>query len=267
MRILWSFLWRDIQNEVSYSLSFVLQLFSIFPIVFLFFYLSQLFGNTVPTLLQAYGGRYFPFVLVGIALQNYFSMGLSSFSGNIREAQLSGTLEAMLAAPVPLPVFLLGSILYPFAFNALRVLLYLAAGSLISDGGLCWNRLPSACVVLLLGMAAFSSMGLLSAAFIILFKKGDPLNWIFSVSAWLLGGVYYPVEVLPGWLQETAQWIPMTHALEALRHILLTGESLSSAGPHLAKLGLWAVIGLPAGYLFFRFAVDRARVNGSLGHY
>lgn len=227
LSILLAFFRRDILNDVSYKLSFFLQLFGILPVVLMFFFLSRLVGNTISGPLQPYGGHYFPFVLIGIAVQNYLTLSLSRFSGSLRESQLSGTLEAVLATPVRLPSFLVGSTAYSFVFNALRIFIYLAAGSLLFGVHFYWTRLPAALGVICLTIAAFSSLGIFSAGFIILFKRGDPINWSFNVISWLLGGVYYPVNILPWWLQKIACVIPMTHSLEALRLILLTDHGFS----------------------------------------
>ncbi|MFP5212385.1 MAG: ABC transporter permease [Acidobacteriota bacterium] len=267
MRMLWAFLWRDIQNEISYRVSFILQILGIFPVVLVFFYISRLFGGAMLSQLESYGGRYFPFVLLGLAVQSYLVTGLSSFAGSIREAQLSGTLESIFATPVRLPVFLLGSTLYAFFFNSLRIGIFLVLGAMISDGGFHWGRLPSVCLIMGLTMTAFATLGILSASFIVLFKRGDPFNWLFSVGSWLLGGVYYPVSVLPDWLQTLSGWVPMTHTLEALRHVLLSDASLAAVSGHMAKLALWAAIGLPLSCYCFGLAVDRARARGTLGHY
>jgi ABC-2 type transport system permease protein len=267
MRVLWAFLRRDIQNEFSYRLSFLLQLLGIFPVVLMFFFLSRLFEGSLPGPLAAYGGRYFPFVLIGIAVQNYLAFALSSFASSMREAQLSGTLEAILVTPVRLPVFLLGSSLYAFFFSSMRIFLYLAVGAALCHAELAWHRLPLVMLVLLLSVTAFASLGILSASFIVLFKRGDPLNWLINVASWLLGGVYYPVSVLPEWLRDIAQLIPMTHTLEALRVLLLTPEAPGAIGGHLLVLGLWVLVGLPLSYGSFRYAFNRARVTGTLGHY
>lgn len=262
-----AFLRRDILNEISYKLSFFLQLLGIFPLVLMFFFLSRLVGNTISGPLQPYGGTYFPFVLIGIAVQNYLTLSLGRFSGSLRESQLSGTLEAVMAAPVRLPSFLMGSTAYSFIFNALRIFIYLALGSLLFDVHYNWARLPAALGIICLTIAAFSSLGIFSAGFIMLFKRGDPVNWGFSVISWLLGGVYYPVTILPIWLQKVASFIPMTHSLEALRLILLTEQGFSGVWGNLLVLGLWGVIGLPVSLFCFRYALNRARMQGTLGHY
>ena len=218
----WAFLWRDLLNEVSYKFSFFLQLLGIFPVVVMFFFLSRLVGSTISGPLAPYGGHYFPFVLIGIAVQNYLALSLSSFSSRLRESQLSGTLEVVMASPVRPSAFLAGSAAYSFLFNALRIFIYLAIGAVLFGVHFNWLRLPAAIGVIGLTIAAFSSLGIFSAAFIMIFKRGDPVNWGFNVISWLLGGVYYPVDILPHWLQKVAWFIPMTHSLEALRTILLT---------------------------------------------
>jgi ABC-2 type transport system permease protein len=233
----------------------------------MFFFLSRLVGTTISGPLAPYGGSYFPFVLIGIAVQNYLTFSLSRFSGSLRESQLSGTLEAVLTTPVSLPLFLTGATLYSFVFNALRVFAYLGAGALLFQVHFNWSRLPAALGILCLTMAAFSSLGIFASAFIIVFKRGDPVNWTFSVLSWLLGGVYYPVSVLPEWLQKAADLIPMTHTLEALRVVLLTDGTLSSIAWQFTALALWAVIGLPVSLACFRYALNRARRQGTLGHY
>ena len=267
LSILLAFLRRDILNEISYKLSFFLQLLGIFPVVLMFFFLSRLVGTTISGPLEPYGGSYFPFVLIGIAVQNYLTLSLSRFSGSLRESQLSGTLEAVLVTPVRLPSFLVGSTAYSFVFNALRIFIYLAVGSLLFHVHFNWARLPTALGVIGLTIAAFSCLGIFSASFIMLFKRGDPINWGFNVISWLLGGVYYPVNILPLWLQKVAYVIPMTHSLEALRLILLTDHRLSILWDHLLVLGLWGAIGLPVSLLCFRYALNRARIQGTLGHY
>lgn len=252
---------------MSYRLAFFLELLGIFPAVLLFFFLSKLFGDIISGPLGEYGGKYFPFVLIGIAAQNYLSLSLRSFASSIREAQVSGTLEAVLTTPVPLSIFLLGSSLYPFVLNAVRILIYLVVGSLFFGAGLDWRQWPTLLAILMLTVTAVSGLGILSASFTVLFKKGDPLNWVFSVGSWLLGGVYYPVSVLPEWLQKISDFIPMTHTLEAFRLILLGHRDLYAVAGNLFALCLWSITVLPISLLSFRFALNRARDKGNLGHY
>ena len=258
---------RDVVHEMSYKLSFFLQVIGILPAVLMFFFLSRLMDNVAVEPLLSYGGNYFPFVLVGIAFQNYLTVSMNHFSGRLRESQMTGTLEAVLVTPIGLTHFLFGSVIYSYIFNSLRIVLYLLAGTLIFGVVYDWGNIPLALLALLSTIVAFSSLGIFAASFIMIFKRGDPVNWSFSVLSWLLGGVYYPISVLPDWLQKASMWVPMTHALESVRQVLILGAGFAAVWDHILILLLWGLIGLPLSLLCFSYAVKRAKMMGTLGHY
>ena len=67
LRLLWSFLLRDIRTELSYRMAFLFNLSGIFFGAFTYFFLSKLIGDQVAPLLEAYNSDYFSFVIIGIA--------------------------------------------------------------------------------------------------------------------------------------------------------------------------------------------------------
>ena len=266
MRLLGAFLLRDLRHEWSYKFSFAMQLVGTLHVLLIFFLLSRLFGDAVPAKLLSYGGKYFPFVLTGVAVQQYLLLSLNTYSGQLREAQLTGTFEVVIASPVPLSAYLAGSSLFAFLFNIIHIFVFLTAGRLLGVS-FPLAQLPQVLVVLVLSAAAFSTFGILSASYIVLYKRGNPLAWIFTLSSSLLGGVYYPVSLLPDWAQQLARLLPMTHCLEALRGLLLKNAGWGGIAPSLWGLGLWALIGLPMSYLCFAWAVRKGREKGTLGLY
>ncbi len=263
----WAFLRRDWHIEASYRLAFLLQFLGIFFSVFLFYYLSQLIhAEDIPSL-QAYGGDYFAFVLIGIAFSGYFGVGLSSFARNIRAAQTTGTLEAMLLTPTRLSTIILSSCLWDYLLTTLRMVIYLALGVLAFDIRIGGGNYGVALLTLLLSVITFSSLGIIAASFIIVLKRGDPVTWLFSTVASLLGGVYYPIDVLPAWLQKLSALIPVTYALHAMRQALLAGADLHALWPDILALAGFCVILTPISLLIFRMAVYQARRDGSLAQY
>ncbi len=267
IRTILAFIIRDLRREVSYRFSFFLQVLGFLPVVVMFFYLSQLVGQSISGPLKPYGGSYFPFALIGISVHNYLALAISSFTNSLRDSQLSGTLEAVMATPVGIHQFLIGSSGYCFCLNSLRVLIYLGFGSLVFSIHFHWTHLPAVLLVLLLTIAGFTGLGIFSAGFTLLFKRGDPVNWGINMSSWFLGGVYFPVSLLPGWAQKVAGVIPMTHTLESLRMILINGSRLGEILDHLLVLGLWALVGLPLSIICFHLSLRRTRVLGTMGHY
>jgi ABC-2 type transport system permease protein len=265
--VLAAFLKRDFHTEKSYRFSFFLQFFGIFFSVAMFFFISRLVGPAAGAALQAYGGDYFSFVLIGIAFSGYLGTGLSSFASSLRTAQTTGTLEAMLATPASLAALVLGAAQWNYWMTTLRVLLYLAIGWLVM--GVDWGQgnWGAALLVLVLTVIALSALGILAASFVMVLKRGDPVTWVFGSLAGLLGGVYYPVEVMPAWLQWLARFVPVTYALRAMRLALLQGAGLADLASDLTILGIFGLVLLPASLLAFRYAVRYARREGSLTHY
>ena len=110
-------------------------------------------------------------------------------------------------------------------------------------------------------------MGILAASFIMVLKRGDPITWAFGALSSLLGGVYYPITVMPEWMQWFSKLLPITYALEAMRLALLQGASFSTLMPDILMLGIFSVLLLPVSLFAFRYAVQQAKVDGSLTHY
>ena len=262
-----AFLWKDFISESSYKLAFFSQFFGIFITALAWFFLSNLFGKSVSSHLHAYGGNYFSFVIIGIAFSNYLQVALRSFSNNIRMSQTLGTLEAMLVTQTTIPTIILSSSIYNFLITSFRVVVYLVLGVLFFDLNMGKANYGAAVIVLMITIVCFSSMGIISASFIMVFKKGNPVNWIFINLSWVLGGVYYPITILPEWLEKLAYLLPITYALEAMRLALLNGRSLGSLMPQIIPLFIFTVVMLPLSLSLFSFAVKRAKIEGSLVQY
>lgn len=267
LQVMPAFLKRDLISEASYRFSFILQIVGIFFNVAVFYFIAQLLGQSAAPYLAPYGGDYFSFVLIGIAFAGYFNVGLSSFSNRLRQSQTTGTLEAMLATPTSLSAIILSSSLWDYLLTTIRVLVYLVIGGLFMGVNLGKGNYAAAFLVLLLTVTSFSSLGIIAASFIMVLKRGDPITWLFNVVSGLLGGVYFPVAIMPDWMQAFSKLLPITYALEAMRLALLQGAPLQELIPEILALAAFSVILLPLSLFAFRYAVRLAKVDGSLTHY
>lgn len=262
-----AFFRRDLQVESSYKLAFVFEsMASIFPLL-TFYFISKLIAPGSSAALGRYGGRYFPFAVVGLAFMQYFMMAMMNFAATIRRAQMAGCLEAMLSTQTqPGTVILLSSV-YSFTIKMVHVALILAIGGLLL--GADFSRCNVLSVMVIMALAAMSSagIGILSAAFIVVMKKGDPIEWLIGSVSSLLGGALFPVSIMPPWLQKVSALLPTTYALEALRLAMLKGYSVGMLWNQTAVLGAMAVILLPGSVWVFARAVDKGRRDGTLMHY
>jgi ABC-2 type transport system permease protein len=262
-----AFVKRDASMALSYRLSFAMQFVGMLITITTFYFLSKLVGGTVATQLEAYGGDYFAFVLIGLAFSRYMMLSMTTFSTSIREGQMMGTLEIMLLSPTRLSVILLSSSIWAYVFTSFQVVLFLILGVAVFGMSLAYANYLAAMVILILSIASFAGIGIISAAFIMVLKKGDPIAFAFGALSTLLAGVYYPVQVLPGWMERLSDLLPLTYALEGMRKALLQGYTLYDSRFEILALLCFSAVLLPLAFLAFRFAVKRARAEGSLIHY
>jgi len=262
-----AFLRRDFIVATGYRLQFAGQFISILVTAFMFFSLSKLIGQDSSPYLAAYGGDYFSFVLIGVALSDFLFVSVSTFAKEVRQAQLVGTFEAMLVTPTPISTILFSSYLYPFISSLSRILLYFVIGWLFFD----FQADPGYVFLFLFTIIAsilpFLGIGLISAAFIIVFKQGSPVTWLVGTFSGLLAGVLYPVAVLPDWVQSVSSLIPLTYGLEAMRMVLLQGATVADISMELIILALFTVALLGCGLLSVNYSLRIARRDGTLIHY
>jgi ABC-2 type transport system permease protein len=263
MPFLWklrAFMRRDLATDLSYKLSFALEAAHIAIAVAAFYFLAQLLGTTRPA-----GYSSFPFILIGMSVNAYMTTCFVCFSQTIRGSQTGGTLKAILATPTSARTFLLCSSAYPCVRASLDGTVYIVAGTLFGLSLAHVNPI-SVALVLALSLLAFSSIGIAAASFILIFKRGDPLLWLFGSASWLLGGVLYPTSLLPPVLQRVAALLPVTHAAGGMRAALLSGASPAAISRELTALAVLTIVGVPVSLLMFGLGIEHARRMGSLDH-
>ena len=261
-----AFLRRDFLVAISYQAGFAMQLFGIFVSVPIFFFMGNLVDGAHIPALERYGGSYFGFLLIGVALLDYLAVSLRSFAQSLRESQLTGTLEIVLLSPTPLFQVLLFSSLWFFLFTTLRFFTYLLVGALFSFDLGNANPLGAACV-LFVGVLSFIPFGIFTAAVVMVIKRGEALNTLVAGASMFFGGVLFPVDVLPPWLQTVSALLPFTHALEGMRLAIQSGAGVIELAPTLGVLAAFVVVLMPLSFLAFSAAVRNTRQTGTLAQY
>lgn len=259
-----AFIKRDFRIESGYQVSFIMGLFESLMLLVIFHFIGELISPRGSDALSRYGGRYFPFAIVGIAFARYFDLMLKMFSDSIRLAQVTGCLEAMLSSQTGCVTIVLMSSLYGLVAGAIQLLVILTGGFLLFGISLGHMNVPATLLVLLFSIANFVAFGVLSAAAIVWLKKGDPVTWILGGFGAIVGGAYFPISVMPVWMQKISFLVPISYSLDALRLTMLQGYSIAGVGKSLTVLAAIAIVLVPASLAIFTAAVRNGRREGSL---
>lgn len=215
-------------------------------------------------------GGYFTFALIGIAFQQYVFFAVQSINEGIRTEQWNGTLETILSSATDFKIFLLGETCFFFMLSSAFLLISLLTGVLFGAqfyGG--FGSILSAIVLSVLLIASHMAIGVLSTGIIMKTKQGNPLTWAFSWMTQLVSGVFYPLGLLPWYLEWIGKIFPLTYSLDGIRRCLQAGQDLSSPTVLNDALSLiiFTAIAAPIALFVFRIGYDAARRDGSLGQY
>ena len=144
--------------------------------------------------------------------------------------------------------------------------LYLFFGWLIFDVHFQGNFLL-ALVLLVLTTLVLACIGILSASFAMVFKRGDPFGILLGTGSALFSGVFFPTQLLGSGFHAVSRALPPTYGLDGIRRVLIEGQGLSQVREPLVTLFIFLVVLLPFSLWVFGRAVRRAKREGSLIQY
>ncbi len=254
---------RDLRLAVSYRLEFVLRTFSALFSVVLWYYLSIFLK---PDSEVIGGSDYFTYVVIGMALLGYINLMLYTFSQKIRQDQMVGTLEFIVASPISPALLLFSSTLWEMVMESVHLSIYLlialAFGATFNVGAI----LPLA-VVFALTMLSFGSLGIIAASFLIVFKRGEPVTPFIAAFFALLGNIFFPAKILPPALKTLSMFIPLSYSVDAVRKLLTSGAGLREVLPEINALCVFSLLLVPAAILSLDISLRLARRYGLLSMY
>lgn len=262
---LFAFLRRDVLIAWSYRLVFVTDVGGLAAQALVFAFVAQLID---PRAMPEIGGvrpSYLSFVVVGLAVGAFVQLGLGRVMAALRTEQLLGTLEVMFLTPTRSPTVQVGLVAYDLVYIPVRTGLFLAIVSAVLDAELVMHDFHVAALLLVAFIPFVWGLGAASAAGVLAFRRGSGMVGVGAGLLTLTGGVYFPVEVFPRWLQVLAEYNPLTSTLRAIREVLLTGAGFGDVMPTLLVMLPVSLVTLAVGTGMFELALRRERRRGTLG--
>jgi ABC-2 type transport system permease protein len=123
----------------------------------------------------------------------------------------------------------------------------------------------TALVLLAVSSISFVGVGMITAVLpLISPEKGAQLGFMAQGFLLVVSGVYYPVEVLPGWMQALSVISPATYALEGIRAAVLDGAGLGEVWGDLWPLLVLGAVCVPLGLAVFKAGERYAKRHGKL---
>src|SRR5918998_215891 len=217
----------------------------------------------------AFGARdaaeFMTFLLVGALLWNYLSVLFDVLSETVSWERWEGTIEYTFMSPSSRVTHLLGMGFYAVVYGIIQTILTLGVCYLLFDLDLSGANYAGALLVLAVASVSLVGFGIVAAVLPLLSpEKGQQVSYIVSSVLLLVSGVYYEIDVLPGWMQAVAVFSPVTYALQGTRAALLDGIGLAGLWGSIWPLLIMGVVFVPLGLWIFHVGESYAKRSGKL---
>jgi ABC-2 type transport system permease protein len=268
----WGVFWANAKVLFSYRTWLATELLGMPISVAIYFFTSMLVVK--PSLADAgYGTDYLSFALIGVSMTNFVWVTIVRLSHTIQHEVEDGTLEVVLSSPTRMSAYLVGQSLRGLLLGGIFFVATMFVGVTFFGASLRTDTLTllSAATLILFTLFANLGIGVVAAAVILVYKRGDPVVFIVSALTEFLSGVVYPLKLLQGFpvLQQISAVLPYTYGLEGVRHLLLKGAAPQTSAIlyDFSVLLLYVLVLYPLAFYGFRMSFDRIRREGTTASY
>jgi ABC-2 type transport system permease protein len=205
-------------------------------------------------------------LMIGAIFWNYLSVVFSWIAETISVERWEGTLEYTFMAPVRRWTQLLGSCLYAMAYGLVHTAVVLVVLVVFFPQlDLTGANAATALVFMLLGSFSIVGIGMMAAILPLLYvERGAQMTFVLQSCLLLVSGVYYPISVLPPWMQVLSKLSPATYVLDGVRQGLVYGTPVSALLYDVVPLIVMGAVLIPAGLWAFGRAERYAKRTGKL---
>ncbi len=269
----WAVFWANFKIFLSYRTWVIMETISTVASIAMYSFMG-LQVDATRVALAGYGEvDWLPFALVGVATANYLWMCISRLSHSLQHEIREGTLEPIITSLINMRSYIIGQSIRGFLVSGYFMLGVMVVGIGVLRAPLIINleTILSFIAVILLMVLSYAGISMMAAGLILVYKKGDPLTFLFASITEFLGGVLFPLKYLENFpiLYVMAWLMPYTYALDAARKILLNGATLLSPNVllNVAVLVVYTVMFIPLGLRVFKWGINRIRCEGTVATY
>jgi len=202
-------------------------------------------------------------LLVGATIWAFLGIIFEFMTETVAWERWEGTIEYTFMAPLSRLVHLFGQGAFAVLYGLIRAtILFFAVAAFIGIHAPRANY-GAALALLALASVSFIGVGIMASVLpLISPEKGAQLGFVAQGVMLVVSGVYYPVSVMPTWMQWIAKVSPATYALRGDRNEILTGAGLAWADVWpLLVIGAFSI---PIGLLVFKTGERYAKRHGKL---
>jgi len=205
------------------------------------------------------------YLVIGTLVWRYLSLIFYWITDLIGIERWEGTIEYTLMAPIRRLTHMAGQTFFAVIYSLFFTAIILAVTVVLFDIDLTKANLAGGTLMMLAGSLSFIGVGIMGSILPLLFpERGSQMTHVIIALLLLVSGVYYPIDVLPEFLQKMAVISPATYVLDGTRLALLEGTPTAQLWPYIWPTLIMGVIAIPLGLKVFGLAERYAKRTGKL---
>jgi ABC-2 type transport system permease protein len=205
-------------------------------------------------------------LMIGAIFWNYLSVVFGWIAETIAVERWEGTLEYTMMAPIRRSTRLVGQVGYAMVYGLIHTAaIFVVLILFFPQIDLSRANPVTTLVFMALGSFSFVGIGILAAMLPLLYvERGAQMTFVVQSGLLLVSGVYYPISVLPGWMQVLSHLSPATYVLDGVRAGLADGVGIADLGRDVVPLIVLGIVLIPFGLWAFGRAELHAKRTGKL---
>jgi ABC-2 type transport system permease protein len=202
-------------------------------------------------------------LLIGAVVWAYLGIIFEFLTETVAWERWEGTIEYTFMAPLSRAMHLGGSGVFAVLYGLVRAILLFVVVALFFGLAMPEANFAAALVILVVASVSFFGIGMMTSVLpLISPEKGAQLGFIAQGMLLVVSGVYYPVSVLPQWMEWLSVISPATYALRGIRASVLDGAGVAWAD--LWPLLVIGAVSIPLGLWVFNRGEVYAKRHGKL---
>lgn len=197
--------------------------------------------------------RYIDFLMPGILAMSLMQSAIMGIAFYLTEAREKKILKRILATPVDRKSFIVAQVLSRLAVSMAQAVIIIATAKLLYDVNI-YGNLGYVAIWVILGTLVFLMMGFIISSFSRTATAAETLAQIITMPMLFLSGVFFSTETLPTLVKKVVDILPLSPIIDALRKIIIDGDTLASTTHQLWIVGGWLMATFIVALLSFRVA-------------
>jgi ABC-2 type transport system permease protein len=194
---------------------------------------------------------YIDFLVPGVVGMTVMQLGLFGVAFGFVHLKRTGALRRLFATPTSPAYFLGAQVASRLVLAFVQVVILFGIG--IWFGLQMFGDYATLGLIVLLGAVIFLAVGFAIAGWAKNEDQAAPVANLISLPMMFLSGVFFPRDAMPDFLAGITQYMPLTYVNEALRAVVNDGAAVTSLGPQLLGMGVWAIITFVLAIRLFRW--------------